>query len=188
MSNISGRIDIISGCMYSGKSTETIKLINKYKILEKRILVLNHQLDNSRYKENSLSTHNNISIPCISIDSFDNIKTISQFDYYNIDVIVIEEAQFFKIGLYDFVKSAADNDNKIIIVTGLDGDSDRNQFGEINKLLPICDSFVKLHALCLKCKDGTLAPFTKCLVEKNSQILVGNNTFIPVCRFHYNNN
>jgi thymidine kinase len=183
-----GVIDVITGCMYSGKTSETINKINKYKLLGKKILILNHSLDKSRYKDNSLSTHSNINIPCINVSNFDEIKTDPSFDYINSDVIVIEEAQFFKTGLCDFVLEAADKDNKIVIVTGLDGDSDRKEFGEINRLLPHSTSFVKLHALCLKCNDGTLACFTKCLVNKTDQILVGSDTFIPVCRYHYNNN
>ena len=178
-----GRIDIIMGCMFSGKSTEIIRLINRYKALEKKILIVNHSND-TRYKKNSISTHSNINIDCISINNLNTIKSDPSYEYNSKDVIVIEEAQFFK-GLYDFVMESAEKDNKIIILAGLDGDSNREEFGDIIKLIPKCDSVVKLHALCSICKDGTLAPFTKRLIENKNQIFIGVNEFIPVCRFHY---
>ena len=182
MRNI-GRIDIIMGCMFSGKSTEIIRLINRYKALDKKILIINHNND-IRYKKDSISTHSNINIDCISIDNLDNIKSESKYEYTSKDVIVIEEAQFFN-NLYEFVLESAEKDNKIIILAGLDGDSNRNEFGDIIKLIPKCDSVVKLHALCSICKDGTLAPFTKRLVENKDQIFIGIDEFIPVCRHHY---
>ena len=187
MSKISGRIDIIMGCMFSGKSTEIIRLINRYKALEKKILIVNHSSD-TRYKENSISTHSNIKLECISLDKLSDIKENKEYskEYNESDVVVIEEAQFFE-DLHDFVINAADNDNKIVIVAGLDGDSNRNEFGDILKLIPKCDSVKKLHALCVKCKDGTCASFTKRLVKNDSQIYIGVSEFIAVCRYHYLN-
>jgi thymidine kinase len=184
MKNI-GRIDIIMGCMFSGKSTEIIRLINRYKALDKKILIVNHSKD-IRYKKDSISTHSNINIDCISIENLDTIKSERKYEYTSKDVIVIEEAQFFN-NLYEFVLTASEKDNKIIILAGLDGDSNRNEFGDIIKLIPKCDSVVKLHALCTICKDGTLAPFTKRLVDNKAQIFIGIDEFIPVCRYHYLN-
>ena len=180
-----GRIDIIMGCMFSGKSTEIIRLINRYKALDKKILIVNHSKD-IRYKKDSISTHSNINIDCISIEHLHTIKSDTKYEYTSKDVIVIEEAQFFN-NLYEFVLTAAEKDNKIIILAGLDGDSNRNEFGDIIKLIPKCDSVVKLHALCSICKDGTLAPFTKRLVDNKDQIFIGIDEFIPVCRYHYLN-
>jgi len=182
----SGRIDLITGCMFSGKSTEIIRLINRYKALDKKILIINHSSD-TRYNENSISTHSNININCFSTDNLKSIKTDPQYNYNLADVIVIEEGQFFK-DLYNFALNGADKDNKVIIIAGLDGDSNREEFGDIIKLIPKCDSITKLHALCSICKDGTLAPFTKRLVNDENQVLVGVSEFIPVCRKHYLNN
>ena len=183
--NNSGRIDIIIGSMFSGKSTELIRRINRYKVLNKSILVINHKLD-KRYSENSISTHSNMNLECISLDNLEDIKLNQTYikEYDVCDVLVIEEAQFFK-DLYDFVVNAADNDNKIVIVAGLDGDSNRNEFGDILKLIPKCDTVKKLHALCVKCNNGTLACFTKRLVKNDSQIYIGVSEFVAVCRYHY---
>ena len=178
-----GRIDIITGCMFSGKSTECIRRINRYKVLKKNILIVNHSLD-KRYKENSISTHSNISLNCHSLENVNKIKTDSKYDYENLDVILIEEAQFFD-NLYEFATKSADIDEKIIIISGLDGDSNREEFGDIIKLIPHCNTITKLHALCTICNDGTLACFTKRLVKNCEKILVGVDEFIPVCRGHY---
>jgi len=185
--NKSGRIDIIIGSMFSGKSTELIRRINRYKVLGKKILVINHKLD-QRYSENSISTHSNISLECLSIHKLNDINENEEYkqEYNACEVLVIEEAQFFE-DLYDVVVKAADVDNKIVIVAGLDGDSNREEFGDILKLIPKCDSVKKLHALCVKCKDGTSASFTKRLVKNNSQIYIGVSEFIAVCRYHYFN-
>ena len=113
-----GRIDIIMGCMFSGKSTEIIRLINRYKALDKKILIINHNND-IRYKKDSISTHSNINIDCISIDNLDSIKEESKYEYSSKDVIVIEEAQFFS-KLYEFVLDSAEKDNKIIILDETD--------------------------------------------------------------------
>ena len=99
--------------------------------------------------------------------------------------IIIEEAQFF-YNLYDYVKKQVDEYGKNIIVVGLDGDSNRQNFGEICKLLPICDNIRKLKAYCSVCKDGTQALFSKRLVDNDNQVLVGSKEFIPVCRKCYN--
>ena len=178
-----GRIDIIMGGMFSGKSSELIKIINRYKVLNKKLLIVNHLID-KRYNENCITTHNQITEKCISTNNLSLLKTDPKFNYFGSDVIVIEEAQFFH-DLYEFVKSAAEIDNKIVIVAGLDGDSNRNSFGEILKLIPISDTVIKLSALCILCKDGKIANFSKRIIDNNEQICVGSDEFIPVCRYHY---
>lgn len=178
-----GKIEIIVGCMFSGKSSELIKIINRYRVLNKKILIVNHTID-KRYNDNSITTHNQITMDCVSIDSLTLLKTDPKFNYLESEVIVIEEAQFFN-DLYEFVKYAADIDNKIIIVAGLDGDSNREPFGDILKLIPISDTIIKLSALCILCKDGTVANFSKRIIENKDQICVGSTEFIPVCRYHF---
>lgn len=175
-----GSIDIIMGCMFSGKSTELIRLANRYSVLDKKILIINHSLD-KRYSENAIATHSNETKKCLSINSFEEIDT----DKYNeCNVLIIEEAQFFK-GLYKFVLNACEVDKKTVIVVGLDGDSNREEFGEILKLIPVCNSVKKLYGLCVECKDGTNACFTKRHIENNDQVFIGTNEFSAVCRKHY---
>ena len=92
----------------------------------------------------------------------------------NCDVVAIDEAQFFP-DLYEFVKLALDYYNKHVIVIGLDGDSDRNNFGDIHRLLPLCDDIIKLKALCSVCKDGSLWIFSKKIVNSSAFCSEKNN-------------
>ena len=76
--------------------------------------------------------------------------------------------------------------NKSVYVFGLDGDSKRQPFGDILKLVPQCDEIIKLKALCVLCKDGTYGLFTHRLSSENTQIVIGSDNYISLCRFHYN--
>ena len=92
-------------------------------------------------------------------------------------------------GAYNFILNAIDNDNKIVIGAGLNGDFKRKPFGEILSLIPLSEKILYLSALCKKCGDGTAAHFTKILENVNptgEQIIVGSNDlFESVCRKHY---
>ena len=119
----------------------------------------------------------------------DKILTIYEMEQYKeSEYIIIDEAQFFK-DLVDFVNYSTDILNKLLIVVGLNGDSDRKNLGEIKDIYPLADKITLLTALCLSCKDGTEAIFSKKITNKKEQIDVGNeDTYIPVCRKCYNNN
>lgn len=190
-----GRIELIIGCMFSGKSTEIIRIINKYKVLNKNILVINSKLDN-RYGNNSIITHNKQEIECIMLDRLEVLLNTTlesghsnvYYDKYNSsEIIVIEEAQFFP-DLYKFATISADKKDKIIIVAGLSGDFKREPFGDILRLIPHSESIKVLNAFCLECNDGTPAYFTKRIDKKNiDQTFVGSDKdYVAVCRDHYN--
>ena len=73
------------------------------------------------------------------------------------------------------------------MIAGLDGNFKREPFGDILRLIPHAESVVKLHALCMKCRDGTKASFTKRIINSEDNILIGTSSeYIPVCRKHYN--
>jgi thymidine kinase len=77
--------------------------------------------------------------------------------------------------------------NKHVVIAGLDGDSNRNKFGDLISLIPISDTVDKLSAYCNKCNDGTYGPFTKKLNDSNNNVIEigGKDLYIPVCRNHY---
>lgn len=183
MFNSKGQINIIIGCMFSGKSTEVIRIINRYKnIKEAKLLIINHTIDN-RYGNNVISSHDKVQVNCKSLSELNELNNTKEYEESNI--IFIEEAQFFK-DLYDFCLRAADIDNKILYIVGLDGDFKRNCFGDICKLIPHAENVKKLKALCSKCADGTEATFTKRIVSNEDIQLVGTkDSYIPVCRMHY---
>ena len=180
---MSGKLELIIGNMFSGKSSELIRRINKTKSINKKILVINYMNDN-RFSNNSVATHNNLKVNCLKLEKLNDIteNMIQQYDYFFID-----EGQFFT-DLYIVVLKLVDTYQKHVIISGLDGDSQRNPFGDIIKLIPLCDKLDKLSAYCCKCNNGVAAPFTK-KISKNKEIvdIGGSDKYIPVCRYHYLN-
>jgi len=179
-----GRLEIIIGNMFSGKSTELIRRINREKSINKKILVINYSGDN-RYATNAVATHDQMKMNCLKLNKLSDFNKGMIYQY---DSFFIDEAQFFP-DLYSFVSCLVDNYKKHVVISGLDGDSNRNIFGEIIKLIPICDSVDKLHAYCNKCNNGTIGPFTKRLNSNVTSVIDigGSNKYIPVCRNHYFN-
>ena len=184
---MSGALHLITGCMYSGKSSEILKIIRRYKILGKKIMAINHSIDN-RYGTNKIISHDRAETECIQVNKLLPIiqfKNDFKIKYHSSDIIIIEEAHFFE-DLYKFVIESVDKYNKTVYVAGLNGDYERKPIGQINNLIPLCDTIQKLDALCTICKDGTPAIFTKRIVDDDTQILVGSqDMYIPVCRKHY---
>ena len=190
-SNKSGNLELVLGCMFSGKSTELLRRINIYKSLNKTICCITYSED-KRYGENVISTHNLYRIPCFTCIDLMNFHHEAEKMLQNVDVVIIDEGQFYS-GLYNFCKKLVDEDNKHVIVGGLDGDACRNKFGEILDLIPISDSYVKLKAFCKICNENkniaVPASFTKRIQgDPTLQKDIGaGEKFIPVCRHHYNN-
>jgi thymidine kinase len=177
---MSGRLEIIVGNMFSGKSTELIRRINVTKSIDKKCLVINYIHDN-RYDNNSVATHDNNKINCLKVNK------LSDVNVENYDAIFIDEGQFFT-DLLDAVTHWVDILDKYVVVSGLDGDAYRKPFGDIIKLIPICDQINKLTAYCNICKDGTLAPFTKKITNDHVIIDIGgSDKYLPVCRKCYFN-
>ena len=174
------RIEIILGCMYSGKSTELLRRVNRYESIGKNVMLINH--NNDIRTDNSVSTHTNYKKPATKTNSLLSLTNSTQF--LKADVIGIDEAQFFT-DLYQFIIQI-EKYNKIIIVAGLDGDYQRKPIGQILEIIPLCDSVVKLTALDMESKDGSLGIFTKRLVNNDQQILVGSvDTYMAVSRNNY---
>ena len=170
------------GCMFSGKTSEIIHIVNRLSVIDKEILLINSSLDD-RYVKNSICSHNQNKIDCISVQKLEDINTEL---YSKCEYIIVDEAQFFE-DLYDFVTVAVDINNKHVIIVGLNGDFNRKNFGEIYKLYPLADKIDLLTAMCSICKDGTKAIFSKKITEDNNVIDVGtNDKYIPVCRKCYN--
>ena len=177
-----GEIHIIFGCMFSGKSSELLKIIKKYDIMGKTQLVINNKLD-IRYGENKIISHDKKEYDSLRCSELIPLLTNSKF--IESEIIIIDESHFFG-DLEDFVKQSCDKYHKIIYVAGLNGDYKREQIGQINNLCSQADTITKLNALCIVCKDGTPAIFSKRVVTNDSKILVGSNEYIAVCRKHYN--
>ncbi len=169
-------LKIIMGNMFSGKTTELVRRLKRYQIIGKRILVVNSYKD-TRSPESILKTHDNTKFECVKIKNLRDLK------YENVDVIAIDEAQFFR-GLKKFVQKALD-DNKTVLLAGLDGDYKQRKFGEIVDCIPLADKVFKISAMCMDCMDGTHGPFTKRIVNNSRRELIGGkDVYKAVCRKH----
>ncbi|KAH9611873.1 hypothetical protein KSS87_019552 [Heliosperma pusillum] len=138
----------------------------------------------TRYELNSVVTHDGNKYPCWALHNLSSFRQkIGPSAYNELDVIGIDEAQFFE-DLYDFCQTAADNDGKTIIVAGLDGDYLRRSFGSVLDIIPLADSVTKLTARCNVC--GKLANFTlRKTEETDTEVIGGAEVYMPVCRKHY---
>mgnify|MGYP001152997727 CR=1 FL=1 len=184
MSKYTGEINLILGCMFSGKTSELIKIVRRYRSIKKNVMVLNYCKD-TRYSNEEIMTHDLIGEKAFMINNFDDIENNEEYKkiYYNSDIICINEGQFFK-GLVKFCNLSANEHNKKIYVCGLDGDFKQEKFGEILDLIPCSENITRLSALCNIC--GKKACFTKRVSKSNDQILIGGKeNYIPVCRLHY---
>jgi len=191
-------LELITGPMYSGKTTKLLEIYKHYNFCNKSIAVINHSAD-TRYHESMLSSHDKIMVPCIQTekisdvwfytnldDTFNSLNGDQHIKLRNADVILINEAQFFN-DLYTCVLDML-SEKKKVYVSGLDGDFERKKFGQMLDLYPLCDKVNKMSALCGFCKNGEPGIFSLRLNEEKSQILIGNDNYIPVCRECYEKN
>ena len=180
-----GRLELIIGPMYASKTTELIKITNRYKSINKNILAVNHSINN-RYGSCNITSHDNKELgDCVVIDKLFKLKDEHIEKYNSADIIIIEELQFFE-DAFNFIKESTDIDMKIIIAAGLDGDSNREPFGDVLRLIPYAEKVTKLSAFCKICQDGTPAFFTKRVIKCNDKVIVGSeDKFIATCRRHY---
>ena len=169
-------LKIIMGNMFSGKTTELVRRLKRYEVIGKRILVINSSKD-TRCLEHVLRTHDNMKFDCIKTND------LNELNYQDVDVIAIDEAQFF-IGLKVFVEKVLKR-GKTIILTGLDGDYKQEKIGEILDCIPLADKVFKLSAMCMECMDGTHGPFTKRIVNSDKvELIGGTEMYRAVCRKH----
>ncbi len=179
-------LDIIIGPMFAGKSCELIRRIRLLKVLKKEYIVIKPKIDN-RYDNltdsSMIVSHNFDKEHCIQLNKMHDIYS-HQLD--KIDTIFIDEGQFFE-DLVDVVKNLVELYKINIVVTGLDGDSNRNKFGHILDLIPLCNTCTKINAACIMCLDGTPAPFSfRKQNTSQEQILIGAaDTYMSLCRKHY---
>lgn len=175
-----GYLELFIGPMFSGKTTTLINIYNKCIKQNIPVLVINH-LDDTRYSNTLLSSHDKIMIPCVQSNTINYI--INNYVMSNYSVILINEAQFFP-DLYHNIISLLDK-NKHIYIFGLDGDYKRNTFGRILDLIPYCDKVTKLTTICSLC--GKHAIFTHRITDSTTQVLIGSaHEYIPLCRQCYN--
>lgn len=174
-----GRIEVICGSMFSGKTEELIRRMRRAKFARQKVEIYKPVID-TRYSKEDVVSHDHNVITSTPVDSSSAILLFSG----DIDVVGIDEAQFFDDGLADVCNQLA-NRGVRVIVAGLDMDYRGKPFGPIPSLLAIADEVTKVHAICVRC--GNLAYISHRLVHNDKRVLLGEkNEYEPLCRDCYN--
>lgn len=177
-----GKLELIIGPMFSGKSTELISRIRRAESINKKVLVIKPIIDN-RYSKNEITSHSLESKKCKITERLEYINDNDNISNY--DLIIIDEGQFFP-DLKKYVLNWVEEKKLHVIVAGLDGDSKRQPIGQILDLIPYSDECKKITSLCKYCNNDTKAIFTYCKIKLEQQIKIGGiETYVPVCRTHY---
>ncbi|NJN41626.1 MAG: thymidine kinase [Flammeovirgaceae bacterium] len=161
----SGWIEVICGCMFSGKTEELIRRLNRALIARQNVEIFKPKID-KRYHEEKIVSHSDREIRSTPVNFAQDIILLAG----DCDVVGIDEAQFFDEGIVDVCNHLA-NSGKRVIVAGLDMDFEGKPFGAMPNLLAIAEFVTKVHAICAE--TGDLASFSYRLSQNNTQILVG---------------
>ena len=173
-----GRIEVVCGSMFSGKTEELIRRLKRAKFAKQKVEIFKPSID-VRYSEQDVVSHDQNSIPSPPIDSSSSILLLAGDN----DVIGIDEAQFLDNGLVDVCNQLAYRGIRVIIA-GLDMDFKGVPFGPIPALCAIADEVTKVHAICVKC--GSLAYISHRLVNSDKRVLLGETQeYEPLCRECY---
>jgi thymidine kinase len=174
-----GWIEVICGSMFSGKTEELIRRINRALIAKQSVKVFKPDIDN-RYHASDIVSHSESSKKGLAVKSAYEIIEKSQPN----DVICIDEAQFFDKDILEVCQLLANRRHRVI-VAGLDTDSKGRPFGHMPQLMALAEFVTKLHAICSVC--GNMANYTFRNATDNSDILIGaSETYEARCRTCFN--
>lgn len=173
-----GCIEVICGSMFSGKTEELIRRLKRAKIARQRVEIFKPAID-KRYSEEDIVSHDSNAIHSTPVDNSHSILLMTS----DVDVVGIDEAQFFDDGIVEVCSELANNGTRVI-VAGLDMDFRRIPFGPMPALLSIADDVTKVHAICVEC--GHIANYSYRLVDSDRRVLLGErNEYQPLCRKCY---
>lgn len=174
-----GWIEVICGSMFSGKTEELIRRIERVQLAQQKWIVFKPKID-TRYDEQKVVSHNGAAVPAIVAKNAESIIE----NWSNEHVVGIDEAQFFDAQLI-YVCTELANKGVRVIVAGLDTDYTGAAFGSIPQLMAMAEYVTKMHAICLSC--GSLAQFSHRKVAQKEQVMLGaTDEYEPLCRscFH----
>ncbi|MGM9675028.1 MAG: thymidine kinase [Bacteroidaceae bacterium] len=173
-----GRVEVICGSMFSGKTEELIRRLRRAQLARQRVEIFKPALD-VRYSHDDVVSHEGNSIPSTPIDSPDSILLMAQ----GTDVVGIDEAQFFGPRVVDVCNQLAAQGIRVI-VAGLDLDFKGQPFGPMPQLMATSDEVTKVHAICVRC--GALAYVSHRIVGGDRQVMLGEKSeYEPLCRCCY---
>jgi len=161
----SGWIEVICGCMFSGKTEELIRRLNRALIAKQKVEIFKPTID-TRYHDQKIVSHSEREIRSTPVNFANDIILLAG----NCDVVGIDEAQFFDDAIVEVCNTLA-NSGKRVIVAGLDMDYEGKPFGPMPNLLAVAEFVTKVHAICAA--TGELASFSHRLNTNDSQVLLG---------------
>jgi len=173
-----GSIEVIAGSMFSGKTEELIRRLKRAKIARLKVEIFKPAID-TRYSVAEVVSHDENSILSTPVETSGNIILLAS----DVDVIGIDEAQFFDNGLIEVSVSLA-NMGVRVIIAGLDMDFKGKPFGPIPGLMAVADHITKVHAICMRC--GDVAQFSHRFSKADKLVLLGEkDEYEPLCRSCY---
>src|SRR6056297_713029 len=174
-----GWVEVICGSMFSGKTEELIRRLKRAEYAKLKVEIFKPMID-TRYSEEDVVSHDENTIRSTPVESSGNILLLSG----NVDVIGIDEAQFFDENLADVCNQLANNGTRVV-VAGLDMDLRGKPFGSIPALMAEAEYVTKVHAICMQC--GNLAQYSHRITKSDKLVLLGEkDEYEPLCRVCFN--
>ena len=176
---LKGWIEVVCGSMFSGKTEELLRRLKRARIARQNVMIFKPQTD-KRYDETKVVSHDDNKTPSTPVASAKEILNLVK----DVDVVAIDEAQFFSDELVEVSEQLANNGIRVIIA-GLDLDFLGKPFGPMPKLLAVAEYITKVHAICISC--GDLAHNSYRTVESETLIVLGEkDAYLPLCRDCFN--
>ena len=173
-----GSIEVVCGSMFSGKTEELIRRMKRAQFAKLNVEIFKPAID-VRYSEAEVVSHDRNAIPSTPVDSSQNILLLAS----DVDVVGIDEAQFFDMGIVEVANELARRGVRVICA-GLDMDFKGVPFGPMPALMAIADDVYKTHAICVHC--GDLAYVSHRTVSSDKRVLLGETeSYEPLCRVCY---
>ncbi|MCD6113189.1 MAG: thymidine kinase [Bacteroidales bacterium] len=170
-----GSLEVICGSMFSGKTEELIRRLKRAKIARQKVEIFKPSID-VRYDEEDVVSHDKNVIHSTPVQSSSEILLLAN----NVDVVGIDEAQFFDMELVNVCNALA-NSGVRVIVAGLDMDFQGKPFGPMPSLLATAEYITKVHAICMNC--GNLAQYSHRIVSGDKLVVLGEKeSYEPLCR------
>ncbi len=174
-----GWVEVICGSMFSGKTEELIRRMKRAKFAKQNVEIFKPGID-TRYDDEMVVSHDANEIHSTPVPSSSNIPILAT----DVDVVGIDEAQFFDDGLITVCNQLA-NSGVRVIVAGLDMDFKGVPFGPMPGIMACAEYVTKVHAICMKC--GDLANHSHRTIEKEELVLLGElDEYEPLCRSCFN--
>lgn len=160
-----GWIEVVAGCMFSGKTEELIRRLRRAQIARQKVLIFKPRIDN-RYAANQIVSHNTQSLESIVVDNAEEILVLAK----DAQVVGIDEVQFFDMTIVGVCDKLA-NEGKRVIVAGLDQDYRGVPFEPVPQLLAAAEYITKTLAICVVC--GNPADRTQRKIANADRVVVG---------------